>query len=64
MDSAASSTEGGSGSVDASAGGEGSGDAPLTTTQSGLPIAPVFAGFANKYLRRKCFNDGHASCRK
>lgn len=59
----AGATPSGDASVDASAGGEGGGDAPLTTTQSGIPIAPVYAGFAVKYRRRKCFDDGYGACR-
>lgn len=39
---------------------EGGEDAPLTTTQSGIAIAPVYAGFAR---RRKCFHEGFDYCR-
>jgi hypothetical protein len=59
----AGATPSGDASVDASAGEEGGGDAPLTTTQSGIPIAPVFAGFGFQYRRRKCFDEGYGACR-
>jgi len=54
-DSSATVTDG---SVD-----EGSGDAPLTTTQSGIPIAPVFSAFSVRMRRRKCFDEGYGVCR-
>lgn len=41
--------------------GEGGEEAPLTTTQSGIPIAPVYSSFMS---RRKCFYDGVYYCRK
>lgn len=40
---------------------EGGEEAPLTTTQSGIPIAPVYAGVLR---RRKCFDNGAFFCRK
>lgn len=48
------------GEAPASVDGEGGEETSLTTTQSGIPIAPVYAGFAR---RRRCFHEGFDYCR-
>ena len=58
MESSAAPSVDGSASVEPV--DEGGTETPLTTAQSGLPIAPVYAGFAN---RRRCFKDGFEYCR-